>query len=155
MKCMIIEQSEKRDIVSTQQEREYLMRNQLPPLGWEIWIGFHNSTAWRSRMLKNATTLGLKKPGDTEVKPEGKGKNTQTIALGVGDLFIQTFFSRLIKLVRSPLGNALTQQIWPIRNSSILWPPAQRIAQHQADMIALDFRRFTKGLPWKPINEDQ
>jgi hypothetical protein len=59
MKFMITEFYNPEVIATPQRNREFLMSNQQPPEGWQIWIAHKRGPDWHTGYFRHAVTLGL------------------------------------------------------------------------------------------------
>jgi hypothetical protein len=83
LKVMVAEHNVPTEVVVPQADRDRFFADRTIPSYFRIWVISSNSEKWRSRYIRHNATLGL--PGTPT--PTLK-RNTQTIAWGVGRLFI-------------------------------------------------------------------
>ena len=83
LKMMVAEHNVPTEVVVRQADRDRFFADRTIPSYFRIWVISSNSEKWRSRYIRHNATFGL--PGTP--MPTAK-RNTQTIAWGVGRLFI-------------------------------------------------------------------
>jgi hypothetical protein len=145
MKAMVAEQATKEDVVFTEQQRASFMKAREIPVGVTVWMGRTYSGLWLNAFLRSSAHLEFAAKGQI-VRPDLpiERKNTQTTALGIGQLFlfVTVSNSRTFNLLDSISVENLLMQVWPIAHPKILLPLHRFLAENTATRIAnlLNFR---------------
>lgn len=127
-----------------QEDRTYLLNNQLAPRSWYIWIGRYERS--HAGLLFAHNSIPVSTPGypaaDTlngQVPPS----NTQSSTVIIGDIFLTCISSSARDLHNywqfNPRNSAFLSQIWPIRSPRIAWPPPFTMNDQDAVRIANAF----------------
>lgn len=88
LKVIVAEHNVPADVVVPQADRSKFFADRTIPAYFRIWVISSASEKWRSRYIRHTATFSL--PGTF---PTSTGKNTQSIAWGVGRLFIFVMMS--------------------------------------------------------------
>jgi hypothetical protein len=83
LKVMVAEHNVPAEVVASQTDRDNFLGNRTIPPYFHIWVISSNSEKWRSRYIRQNATFSS--PGALPLKVK---RNTQTIAWGLGRLFI-------------------------------------------------------------------
>lgn len=142
LKVMVAEQFQPHDAVFTQRQRTQFMNSGIMPENLRIWISKCGVDGWEAGYLRHAATITS--PHDK--LPEDSKKNTQSVALGFGDLFCFVVHSTLENVVtRLPHPPSALIPVYPIR-AAVNWPPTQTpLTVHQANDIASLHVNFFRG----------
>lgn len=127
MHIMVAEhfEPEKSAIPST--DHRYLWQTGLAPDTWKIWIGNYRRGKWVGYWVHHALAIDEDYVSYSSEGSIARG-NTQTTTFIVGQLYIHAFSSSSMPSLSSrfnlgPLGIQKLAQIWPIRESALVWPP--------------------------------
>jgi hypothetical protein len=104
------------------------------PLCMNIWVGRTVDESCKSVFLKHAALLG----SPEQRPPNGGRKNTQTTAIGIGQLFIFSMSCITEEIDLNKLlvvGNALVR-LWPPIDDPLVWPPMKILTPSQAAEVA-------------------
>jgi hypothetical protein len=125
----------------TQTERDWFMKNRIPPDNWRVWIGRFQRHKWKGQWIHvNAPILGATdapdlKPGDL-AQP-----NTQATTFVVGELYVHvmssTGYPELVQRWSWPFLSRLSRlliQIWPSKESFVAWP-TESMTDKDADTV--------------------
>jgi hypothetical protein len=151
MKMMVTEFSRPHEVCSTQAERDYLRTNLEPPPNWKIWIAHVRGEKWRSAYHRNSSLLGHLNEAGVPVAPDGSlAKNTQSVSLGIGELFFTAISTNLpMAEFNAPRDiKRHIRQIWPAAGG-FLWPPGMVFDTSAADLLAMALSRFVTTLKWR------
>lgn len=88
LKMMIAEHNVPDDVVVRQEDRDRFFSDRTIPPYFHIWVISSRSEKWRSRYIRHNATFSLPTNPPTSAR-----KNTQTIAWGVGSVFIYVMMS--------------------------------------------------------------
>ena len=112
LKVMIAEHSKGVDHVTPQHSRAGFRATRRIPDGFQIWIGKCGEDRWRSCYYRSAATFGL----PNETPKDAFQKNTETVAIGAGDLFIFTLARTTPVLFDFNLQSSRFLRLWPMVN---------------------------------------
>lgn len=141
LKIMLGEQNQRhqeiKEIVIPQDDRDEFRRSRTIPSYICIWIARYVALTWRHAYLRHAALIGIG-GSKTVIPPNTRGKNIQTTALGIGELFTYAIacttdgidFREFIRV-----GRAFTQ-LWPLTGDDISWPPPVAIDDRGANGAA-------------------
>ena len=152
MKGMVAEHARPEDAASVQEERSLLMDKLLAPPNWQIWIARQTGILWRISYQRRASTLGNLDEEGIAQSPDGTlAKNTHSLTLGIGKLFINVVSTRVPELKFSFRDTTLGRKMHRIHSydRDIQWPPAEVLNGAQADQVAAAFDRYTDTLMWR------
>ena len=116
------------------EHRQHLMKHGTPPEGWNIWIGAYVGERWKQRYRHH----GLASVPKNALATALPHWNTQLSTFVAGSLFIHaasTTASTLIPILDIPSDERLIQ-IWPIKGSSVTFPPNTILSDDHTDQIA-------------------
>lgn len=132
MKVMVVEFSKQNGAVSRREERRRFMQSQEIPENFRIWISQCGQGGWESSFLRHAATLT-----PAGMVPENEFNNVQTVAFGVGDLFIYVLHTTLAGVMQRLAfsDNMGVTAIHPVP-SQTSWPPLRRLTVEQASSLA-------------------
>jgi hypothetical protein len=151
MKAMVAEHSDPQRIVSTSEERAFLMKNRSPPDTWKIWIARQTGKSWYMRYMRNSVTVAsFGDDGKPVVPLTGPlAKNTQLVTIGMGYVVFHIFSStHADMLARVDYRNkVLLFRIHPF-DSGFFWPPPGIVNGAQIDFLIRNFDNFLDGIPW-------
>jgi len=153
MKMMVSEFSRRIDVSTAQDERTFLMKELRPPPNWKIWIAHTQSEKWRSAYYRNSSMVGRLNEAGVPVAHEGSlRKNTQSISIGIGQLFISAISSNVpgVEFHAPADAKRHIRQIWPAAVGGCFWPPGTIFTTSAADAFAESFSHFMKTLNWTP-----
>jgi hypothetical protein len=91
MKCMVAEHNTPEDVVISRADKEAFKSDRTIPSHISIWIGRHNVSAWCTTFARHTASLSLTLNPPPSVRA-GR-KNVETIAFGIGALFIYVMVS--------------------------------------------------------------
>jgi hypothetical protein len=149
-------------VTSTSAQRRYLMNLKRPPDNWRIYIANHRRGAWKGQLIHFAVPVAS---GDRPVEIMGNGlprPNTQSMSFTVGQLYVHVRSSVLdifakghLRLKRDDLlgRSDLFEQIWPIRNANIAWPPASTLTDAGAIEVANSFQSISDRVAEQMLSE--
>jgi hypothetical protein len=94
-KVMVAEYSDPPRVVSTAEDRKFLMETGEPPATWKIWIGRQDGRSWYMKYRRHSATLVSSADDGSPVIPlTGTfAKNTQLATFGMGYLIIHVLSS--------------------------------------------------------------
>jgi hypothetical protein len=120
MKIMVAEHNTPEEIVISRADKEAFKANRIIPDYVTIWIGRHNVSAWCTTFARHAASLSLI-PKPPPAVLAGR-KNVETIAFGIGALFVYVLVSDpgVVDLNDLITVNHLPR-VWPFTGSQILW----------------------------------
>lgn len=138
LKAMVGEQNqrdrEKEEIVFLQRDRDDLRRNGTIPPYVHIWIARYIAFTWRHAYRRDAALLAT-----TPVVPRhGRGKNVQTSAIGIGELFalVMACAAEGLKVNEFFKFGKQFIPLWPLTGYDIDWPPDSSIDDRGANAAA-------------------
>ncbi len=151
MKSMTSEFSEPADVATPQIDRTKLMLKNTIPSGWKIYLGHVRIPDWRMQYHRNAVKLGLVDIHDGKPKAHQGSlrKNTQTIAVGIGELFVWIMSTTVphVDFKPPPQITRHVHQIWPFQRT-ILWPPGTILTGSAANVVANTLNRELWNMKW-------
>lgn len=151
MKAMVTEFNDPALVASTAEERERVMLYREPPASWRIWMARHDTFEWTNSYFRNAATLGNLDAQGVYVTPDGSfSKNTQIIALGIGEVVFVAVSTRVPNVgFKVPLESQhVLRQIWPYK-SDIIWPPLAALTGAGVHNMISALDRFLNSIPWQ------
>lgn len=132
---MVAENFKPRTVSITQDERAWLMKKQIPPENWFVWIGFYKGGDWANLSIfqTRARLSPTPVPGPSETP-----HYIQATTFGIGHILFSVVSSSLPGVGtsfagREPFGLV---QIWPPQARSILWPTATILGDSDAYNVA-------------------
>lgn len=137
LKVMIGEQNQRIEVVVPQIDRNAFRERGIIPSYIRLWIARCVSNKWRNAYLRHSGLLGR-----TTVIPENSGgKNVQTTALGIGELFV---FATASVAKGIDMNDVFVMSnhflpLWPLPGHDILWPPNRILDDRGADSAAMAF----------------
>jgi hypothetical protein len=149
VKVMVSEFSKPDDYCTSSENRLRFFETREIPANLEIWLGNCGEDRWSSAHFRQGATYGP--PGF--VPPRIPPKNTQTVAIGFGQLFIialaQPEGIKMLDLGKLP---GTLSRLWPPASVMFAWPPAAKLTLGQADDLALVLDQIPKTgrVLWKP-----
>jgi hypothetical protein len=142
LKSMIIDAEEITDMVFTNTIRVSFKDKGEIPRELKIWIAHHRDETWYSG-LHHQSTRGVPSLRDASLFPSGK--NIQTTAIGLGQLFVFVFYAAVpdveLKMNIGEIFPRRAVQIWPLRYQSIVWPP-QALSNSETDRLGNVLKEF-------------
>jgi hypothetical protein len=121
MKVMVAEHNTPEDVVIPRADKELFKADRSIPRYITIWIGRHNVSAWCTTFSKHTASLSLT-PFPPPAVLAGR-KNIETIAFGIGALFVYVMVSDPDGQVN--LNDLITvhhlPRLWPTLGTPILW----------------------------------
>lgn len=103
-------------VVSSQADREQIMKNLQAPDHWQVFIASLRPGRWSAGATRDVATLA---PKSAPTVPP----NTQMVVFGIGKLLCITFSSTLAMSLDLPPGfDGDVRQIWPAKFDQIEWP---------------------------------
>ncbi|MEO5796115.1 MAG: hypothetical protein ABIP34_14755 [Rhodoferax sp.] len=139
MTCTMAEFTDVRSVAIPAENRAYLMKSKLPPVGWRIFLGRSTDDEFAYSHTGSAMM--------TEGSEPPKSANTQTSTFKIGALLVHAVSSTLFdaSVLSEKLPNHL-KQIWPRRESTIQWPPEQTIDSQQLAELKGSHSHYFCGL---------
>lgn len=140
LKVLVAENNKPDEAVFPQEARNAFWKDKTIPSCMSIWVGRCIEVPWRSVFIRQAALFGL----DINEPPNAGRKNTQTTALGIGELFI---FSMACVTEGVDLNNffAFDSRIvplWPIADNTLVWPPMKILSGQDATSIAFAMEKL-------------
>lgn len=116
------------------EHRRHLMEHGIPPDGWHIWIGTYEGERWKQGYRHHGYQTAYRNASH-QTRPEW---STQQSTFVAGALFIHAASTTVPSLHSA--SNALMDhrvvQIWPITNSTVVFPTATTLTDDLTDYIA-------------------
>ncbi len=144
------------------EDRTVLMNTEAPPLSWSIWVARYTGKWW-APMGHYHIPISYSKPR-TGDEPSTLSGELQLTTFTLGELLVHVFTStqaEIIEAYRSYIGRASNseklQQLWPIIEDTLHWPPSSLFRDHEVDSLAFDWveRKWgARGLPGRPQERD-
>jgi hypothetical protein len=147
-KIMVAEFENPEDLVSTQEERDFVFKNRCPPPDWKVWIGCQTGNKWRTGYGRHTSTLELLENGRPVFPNIPPIKNTQLVTMGIGRVFIHAFYSRSSALKIDYPNKVALFRIYPF-DSDFVWPPLTIVRDADIDFLHAAFDRHLSGLRWR------
>jgi len=148
LKTMIAEHNVPADVIVRQEDRDKFLRDRMIPPYFRIWVMSSKSEKWRSRYIRHNATFTL--PSKPLMSPR---KNTQTIAWGVGRLFIFVMMSLAEGLDLCDWINVrpVVLRLFPYSGSTLPFPFLVTLDDQMGDRIAssLDMLIQSPNVLWK------
>jgi len=122
MKTMVVEHETPKDAVIPRADREAFKNKRTIPNYITIWTAKHSVPAWCTMLFRQTASLSsIPKPPP---KILAGGKNVETVAFGIGALFVYVMVSDpgVIDL-NELITIRLLARLWPSAGSQILWGP--------------------------------
>jgi hypothetical protein len=144
LKTMICEHLNPGEEVTAIDDRKRFMERREMPSGVRIWVGWCGEGGWECSHVRN-TNLLLAAP--SWLRPQIMKKNTQTVALGVGQLFVYLMHSTspaVTDFIEKHLPKKLAL-IHPHPSGPLTWPPEKRLSVKEANAFAVFLETFTAG----------
>jgi hypothetical protein len=134
LKVLVADNHENRDAVFRKTHLVAFKATREIPAGMSIWVGRCVDESCKSFFRKHAALLG--QPGKDPPK-EGR-KNTQSTAIGIGELFIfsMSCITESIDLNRFIQFDNHVVRLWPNGNDPLVWPPMRILTQQQVMKVA-------------------
>ena len=155
LKCMVIEFADApENVVSTQEERTFLMDEKIPPASWRIWVARHEGELFDAGFIRVAVTLAFAFGGLKPTTMDGTlAKNTQSITFGIGKLVVHAVTTRDPRAEGlGPVTNIFPpvwKQVWPAPDA-MSWRTSEPIADPVILFLAHGLARYVDTLPWRP-----
>jgi hypothetical protein len=150
LKMMIAEHNVPADVIVRQVDRDQFLRDRTIPPYFRIWVISNRSEKWRSRYIRHNATFTL--PSKPLMSPR---KNTQTIAWGVGRLFIFVMMSSAEGLDLCDWINVhpVVPRLFPYIGSTLPLPFLVTLDDQMGDRIAssLDMLIQLPNVLWKNL----
>jgi hypothetical protein len=131
--AMVANSHDPKTSVVLQVDRDWIRKQSLPPIVWQIWMGFYDGVGWRElAMQHHSGILHFTSVGD----PETLSGYASATTLGLGrmlTLIVGTEFPNME--VNLGLANQMLRRIWPARDS-FTWPLGHAITDDEAGAIA-------------------
>jgi hypothetical protein len=141
MFVMVAEHFDRYKVVSSQQERRFLWKNQKAPSNWKIWIGDYQKENWKGLLARFCVPISSKKHRIKRMDNGLPRPNTQAVTFVVGRLYVHVASSATDIFEHWHLNRPdLLVQIWPVRRNIVAWPPTT-MTDRDADRIAGAFHR--------------
>jgi hypothetical protein len=125
-------------------DRRWFYLNRRPPSHWRIWIGRHGREKY-PLFVHNVLSCATEEKFERSSSNSAAELNTQTSTICLGEhLLIHVMSSptarSIIRRWKLPSGmEGALNQIWPIRNSAVAWPPSLIITDAGIDTLAQQF----------------
>ena len=149
LKIMVSEFSLIDNYCTSSAERLQFRNTRTIPANLEIWLGKCGEGRWRSAHFRQGATYGLVGALPEKIPP----KNTQTVAIGFGNLFIFGAVQPTnLKLFNISSELEFLKRLWPMDAPALFWPPVEKLSALQADRIsnALDDVQRSGRVSWRP-----
>jgi hypothetical protein len=149
-------------VSTTPAQRRYVMHLKRPPNNWRIYIANHQRGAWVGQLIHFAVPVAS---GDRAVEflPSGLPRpNTQSMSFTVGRLYVHVRSSVLdifakghLKLEQGDLLNRseLFEHVWPVRQSTVCWPPTSILSDAGANEVANFFQSISDRVAEQMMTE--
>lgn len=157
MMTMVAEHVYRDKIAIPQCDRDFLRAHRKPPKHWRIWIGAHANQAFPliTHNVLEFAEEGVEVPN--RARADGQNTHSTTICIGEHLLFHAMSSIPAYNLVRrwEPPAQfrAYLDQIWPVRDTVIGWPPQFALNDAGLELLADDFlnraNRFLRALDAK------
>ena len=133
LKVMVCEHSIIDDSITPPSQREeFRVNRDVIPQGFQIWVGRCGLDRWRGGLYRSAATYCL--PG--HVPNDTSRKNTQTVTIGLGDLFLFVLTRTTEPLFDLDLKPSQLSRLWPLDQQELNWRNVERLTLKQADDVA-------------------
>lgn len=119
-------------------DRDWICSTSLPPMNWQIWIGYYVGEDWRDlAMQHHSGVLHFAAIGD----PEMLAGYVNAATFGMGNLLALVIGTALVNMEVN-IGNAndMLRRIWPARSEPFAWPLPHKVSDDEASAIALLMR---------------
>lgn len=151
LKTLVAENNRPDEAIFTQATRDSFRGAQEIPSSIRIWIGHCTGDVWRNAYLRHTALLGL----SLDKVPNGGKRNTQSVALGIGELFFISVgcVSEEVDLTKFVDFDDRLLQIWPLSGRDIKWPPNKTLSNDNASKVAgaLELLIRDSRTKWKEI----
>jgi hypothetical protein len=159
MKAMVAEWTLRSHVTTSHMQRKRMMRRQLPPEKWGVWIGRFLTDKKKPESERyhpkwESHPFLLLPDSQAARRPDKKATffNSHTSTQVIGELFIQILRSPMPDLIprwrfATPNGGTLFR-IWPRTETSIVWPQ-QTLTDIDAVYTANAFMNFMLGIQRK------
>lgn len=148
--AMMFEHSERRDVVSTLEQRQFLMTQTQPPYGWTIWIGKYGGINWQTKVVRKSAAISIGDSGAIRVIDQNLSPpmNVQSITFGVGQMLVVVTSTSIadFTLDLDPKFETYTPQIWPFQNA-LSWPLWSTLNDADAIILSNGLNRMLTGDP--------
>ena len=144
------------------EDRTVLMTTEIPPLSWSIWIAKYEGQWWAPMGHYHIPISYSKPPTDSD--PVLLSGELQLTTFTLGELLVHVFTSSqaaMIETYRSYIAGASNpwklQQLWPIVQDTLSWPPSCSFGDHEVDSLAFDWvekQWGVQGMPGRPLERD-
>ncbi len=144
MMVMVSEYIDLDKIAVSAADRRWFYLNRRPPSHWRIWIGRHGREKY-PLFVHNVLSCATEEKFERSSSNSAAELNTQTSTICLGEhLLIHVMSSptarSIIRRWKLPSGmEGALNQIWPIRNSAVAWPPSLIITDAGIDTLAQQF----------------
>lgn len=142
MKFLVSEHEQRNNFITGTADRSAFMSTRTIPSFYKLWIATCGKGKWRDAFIRNSITYSR-----AEELPEGaKGRNTQSMTWGVGNIFFHHLATTVPGLdfdLPSEVSETVIR-LWPSLPGDILWPPAFAVTEEQADVIAYSLERLSR-----------
>ena len=140
MKCMVFENNDRADAVTTAEQRQEFMRSRTIPGFTRINLFWCGEEPWRWQFHRHSAALDS--PASA-LHP--RAKNTHAFTVGVGDLVffaLQSFAAD----IEFRFEDGDSRRLWPVADEFLGWPPAVRAHPITIERVAGNFGQFLLGL---------
>lgn len=142
LKMMVSEHNIPPDVILPQIDRDNFFTDRTIPPYFHIWVISSNSEKWRSRYIRHNATFSL-----PPVVPTSPKKNTQTIAWGVGRLFIYVMMSTAggVDLTKWIDVHPTVLKLYPYAGETLPLPFLRSIDDQSGDKMAFTLDELIKS----------
>lgn len=131
------------EVTPAEDRRRFMERREIPS-SVRMWVGRCGEGGWECSYIRNTNLLLAAPPW---LRPQILSKNTQTVALGVGQLFVYLLHSTspaVTDFIEKHVPKKLAQ-IYPLPPGQLNWPPEKRLTAKEANAFAVFLETFTTG----------
>jgi len=133
--AMVADAMDIRTMVVPQADRDWMRQQSLPPIRWEVWIGFYEGSEWRElAMQHHSGILNFAAIGD----PEALSGYVNSATFGLGNLLAHVIGSEDFEIDLGT-GARIMRRIWPAIDP-LTWPLPHSITDDEAGAIARSLR---------------
>jgi hypothetical protein len=124
------------------------------PNGFRIWLAARGGEEWHDSLTRSSGRIVLlpKLTAPADFVPAGQRRNTQAVTWGAGHLLVHALAVTYPYLDRRLLweGPSGGPQIWPLRGSTIQWPPGAFLLDWAAEAVSAQLATLNHSLPRTP-----
>lgn len=144
LKSIVSEFDEIETMVVSHSQRELFWSSRSPISNWGIWIGNHNETTWRTKIVQITAYVQSPKTDRSKTVNSRLIRNVKMFTFGLGRLFVHAVCTKhlidplipeYITAYDGRVGRKLLR-VWPAGSTAAFWPAHAALSEKEMHFVA-------------------